>query len=173
MLIHCKLSLQWKWIRTACLDTKCFPAVHVQHLNVAGSHKSHQCSESCASKYCRIVLLLRSSGLISSVYTLSLLLHPVSVTEKTKRKISILFHFWWSTILDTENMILEKKNVRTKVSVMLPYGHSLSSLEAFISCILIHRSVLGKLAAEAEKTPVDFSYDHVECICWWNCCDWQ
>lgn len=63
-------------------------------------------------------------------------------------------------------MILEKKSVRTKVSVMLLYGHSLSSLEAFISYILIHRSVLGKLAAEAEKTFVDFFYDHIEYIYW-------
>lgn len=68
MFIHSGLSLQWKWIRPACLDTKCFPAVHIQQLKVAGSHKSHQCSASCASKYRRIVLLLHSDDLICSIY---------------------------------------------------------------------------------------------------------
>lgn len=63
-------------------------------------------------------------------------------------------------MLDIEGMILKRTSVRTEVSVMLLYGHSLSSLEAFISYVLIHRSVLGKLTTEVEKTLVDFCYEH-------------
>ena len=63
-------------------------------------------------------------------------------------------------MLDIEGMILKRTSVRTKVSVMLLYGHSLSSFEAFISYVLIHRSVLGKLTTEVEKTLVDFCYEH-------------